>query len=132
MNQNREIFDWDKLGPSPEALKAFDAIQTELEFPNTYSGQAWRAAYRIWKVTKDNRSLLEPDEPYGTIKGVELDGLGLSGFMYGWAVNAVRQMFCMPAGGNGAIVTLGVGCEPAPVVGPAELEMREAIGGKEQ
>lgn len=123
-------FDWEKNGPSPKALEAFSLVKEETEFPHTYSGQSWLAAYRIWKAVKDDPAKLMDVGPYDDIPGVELDDLGLSGFMYGWAVNAVRQMCGLRPGGNPAIVTLGEGNRDYPSVGPAEQAMNRAIGGK--
>lgn len=39
--------------------------------------------------------------------GVPLDTLGLSGFMWGWAVNAARRCVELPEVPNPAIVTIG-------------------------
>lgn len=125
-------FDWDAAGPSPEALIAFGEVADDKEFPETYSGQAWRAAYRIWKVCKATPEKLNVG-PCDDIPGVDLDDLGLSGFMYGWALNAVRQMLGKPAGPNPAIITLGTKDEPPyPSIGPADKAMRKAIGGDEE
>ncbi len=38
---------------------------------------------------------------------MDLKGLGLTGFMVGWAMNAVRQMCGMAPGPNGGVVTVG-------------------------
>lgn len=125
-------FDWDNEGPSPRAIAAFEAVQAEKEFPDTYSGQAWLAAFRIWKAVKDTPDVLNSVGPYDDVPGVDLHGLGLSGFMYGWAVNAVRQMLGKPAGGNPAILTLGKGNEPCPSVGPAEKHLHQVLGGGDE
>ncbi len=125
-------FDWDAAGPSPEALIAFSAVVDEKEFPDTYSGQAWRAAYRIWKVCKATPEKLNVG-PFDPIEGLDISGLGLSGFMYGWAFNAVRQMLGKPAGPNPAILTFGVKDQPPyPSIGPAGKAMRRAMGGDEE
>ena len=122
--------DWEVSGPCPEALHQFALMPDEKVFPNTYSGVAWRAAYRIWKATKDTPNVLDNIGPYENVPGADLEDLDLTGFMVGWAVNVVRQMLGKAPGGNGAIVTVGVGNEPYPSVGPADLAMRRAIGGK--
>jgi hypothetical protein len=119
---------WEKTGPSQQALDAFAKITDEEEFPDSYSGQAWRAAYRIWKVYKDKPTELSNCDPYSTPKGVDLKGLDLTGFMFGWAMNAVRQMLGMKAGPNPAIVTLGEKQEDYPSVGPAEIALKDALG----
>jgi len=126
-------FDWENAGPSKEALEALAQVQDESEFPQSYSGQAWFAAYRIWKVCKDNLDKLAKASPYGDIEGVDLKGWDGTGFMYGWALNAVRQMLGLKPGPNGAVIELGVDEQPPyPVVGPADKEMRLALGdGKE-
>ncbi len=121
-------FDWEHSGPSEDALVAFSRVSDEAEFPNTYSGAGWRAAYRIWKIVQEDRSLLLIG-PYEDVKGVDTKDLGLSGFQYGWAVNAVRQMLGIPPGPNPAIVTLGVPVQPDyPSIGSPEDAMKEAIG----
>lgn len=122
-------FNWDEAGPSKEALEALSKVEDEKEFPQSYSGQAWFAAYRIWKTVKDSPEKLVKATPYSDIEGVDLKGWDGTGFMYGWALNAVRQMMGYRPGPNGAIVTLGVGEEPPyPSVGSAEQAMKRAIG----
>lgn len=46
---------------------------------------------------------------YGVMKedGVPIDDLGLSGFQWGWAVNAARRCVELPAVPNPAIITIG-------------------------
>jgi len=117
---------WDETAPGAEALDRFKSIEDEgSEFPETYSGSAWRAAYRIWKAVceRGESSLNASNFP-------EVYGLGISGFQFGWAVNAVRQMLGKKPGTNPAIIEIG-GPDPiVPATGPAENDMREAIGGK--
>lgn len=116
MSELENIF-WETASPSVEALERF-AQASDGEFPHSYSGQAWRAAYRLWLAIKDKT----PEEidkaisdPYGYDKSWNWNGenggedLGLSGFMAGWAMNAVRQMMKLGPIGNGAVVTIGVG-----------------------
>jgi hypothetical protein len=103
---NTSGFDWEKSGPSIEALEAFARARDD-EFPQSYSGQAWRAAYRLWLAVKD-KPLKEVNQiisdPYGYDKSWNWSGenggedLGLSGFMAGWAMNAVRQMMNLKPG----------------------------------
>jgi hypothetical protein len=125
-------FDWDAAGPSKEALIALAKVKSGDEFPHTYSGQAWFAAWRIWDATKDHPEKLANASPYGDMEGLDLKGWDGTGFMYGWALNAVRQMMGMKPGPNGAILTLGEPEQPAyPSIGPAENAMRKAIGGDE-
>jgi hypothetical protein len=119
--------DWDSLGPSPEALRALELVKEEAEFPQTYSGQAWCAAYRIWKAVQESPEVLDGVGPYDDVPNVTLKDLDLTGFMFGWSVNAVRQMLGRPVGGNGAIVTIGKGNEPYPSVGSAEQAMKRAL-----
>lgn len=122
------MYDWENAGPSKEALAAFVEVKDEKEFPRSYSGQAWLAAFRIWKAVKDDHSKLNVGV-FADIPGCDVSDLGLSGFMWGWALNAVRQMLGHSPGANPAILTLGKGHETYPSVGPAEKAMRQAIGG---
>lgn len=63
---------------------------------------------------------------------MNLDGWDGTGFMYGWALNAVRQMMGYKPGPNGAILEIGTEEQPAyPSVGPAEKAVARAIGGNE-
>lgn len=121
-------FDWENSGPTPEARAALEAVSDEAEFPYSYSGQAWRAAYRILRAYKDQPAELLKIGPYDDIPGVALSDLDLTGFMFGWALNAARQLCALPPGPNGAIVNIG---EPMPLVpasGPADADLRRVLG----
>lgn len=122
---------WNTEPVGPGALAAFEAVASESEFPHTYSGQSWLAAFRIWKEYRDKPERLDAIGPYDSIPGVKLDGLGLSGFMVGWAMNAVRQMLHRKPGPNGSVVTVGArGAQPAvPALGPAEDDLKRVLGG---
>lgn len=124
------IPNWDAMAPGPEALARFPLVKNESrEFPDTYSGAAWNAAYRIWKATEEHGPEILDSDVWSDIKGADCKGLGLSGFQFGWARNAVRQMLGKAPVENPAIVTVG---GPAPVVpasGSAEDDMKGAIGG---
>lgn len=124
-------YDWEKAGPSQRSLEALLEVKSEAEFPDTYSGQAWLAAYRIWKACKDHPEKLLTASPYGDIDGVDLKGWDGTGFMYGWALNAVRQMLGMKPGPNGAIVTLGGPQEDYPASCSANADLHRALGSKE-
>lgn len=116
--------DWDNLSPQPAVVDRFLEVTDEDSFPETYSGQSWKAAYRIWKMVKDDPSLLDKDTDYHPI----LDNLGLSGFMVGWAVNAVRVVLGRPQGPNPAVITLGVENQPVtPALGPAEQDLKRIL-----
>lgn len=123
-------FDWEHEGPSAQALEAFTKVTDEKEFPDSYSGQAWRAAYRLWKWTGGDVNKL-PKSEWEYNPEWNWDELGLSGFMAGWATNAVRQMMhCKPLP-NPAILTIGGPQEVYPSVGPAEIAMKDAMGAKD-
>lgn len=123
--------DWNEMAPGPEALAAF-ATAKEYDFPDTYSGAGWKAAFRIWGAVKDSPDVLVGHDGFHDLPGVKIDDLGLSGFQFGWALNAVRQMLGQRPGPNPAIVTIGAGDnEPAyPSMGSPESAMRRAIGGE--
>lgn len=124
------IPDWDAVAPGPEALERFTVVEDEAsEFPETYSGTGWRAAFRIWKVYRDRPNDLQSIGPYDEIPDVELDNMDLTGFMVGWALNAVRQMLGLAPGKNGAVVTIGGPQETVPALGPAGSDLRKVLGG---
>lgn len=127
--RDRGLPDWDDVSPSPEALSLLEKVRGDSDFPQSYSGSAWCAAWHIWKVVKDNPDLLDGNDGFKDIPGVDLPDLGLSGFQYGWALNAVRQMLGKKPGPNPAIVTIGAREElPYPSTGPAESAMKRAMG----
>jgi hypothetical protein len=131
-------FSWENSGPNKQALAAFAKVTDERrEFPHTYSGQAWRAAYRLWLAIKDKPIDVQKSETadgfaydpawnWGGERGG--DDLGLSGFMAGWAINAVRQMLDLKAIPNPAVINMDGPQEPLPDTGPAEGMMKTAIG----
>lgn len=124
--------DWDNMAPGQEALTALQAVESEDELPHTYSGAAWRAAYRMWLAVKDDPAILDTLGPFDDVPGCDLKGLGLTGFMFGWAKNAVRHMLGRKPGANPAILTIdenGGRHETEPIVGTAEDAMIKAIGG---
>lgn len=129
-------FNWEESGPSEAALQAFN-YAVEADFPDTYSGQSWKACFRLWNKFKNRQSDfmtkdINDDEVYESMKG-----MGLSGFMGGWAFNALRQMWNMQPKPNPALATMDdqgniePSVEPYPSIGPAEKAMRLALGGEE-
>ncbi len=132
------ILDWDTARPEPSVLAALEGVTDDsAEFPDTYSGQSWRAVYLLWlairyksadeqrEATKDGYCY-DPSWRWRGEDGGE--DLGLSGFMAGWAINAVRQMLYLSAIPNGALVTIGAESPPLPSTKPAEEMLREVIG----
>lgn len=127
--RERGIPNWEAMTPGESALARFveiahEELDEDYEFPKTYSGSAWHATYRIWKATREcgEKILDEDDVP-------EAHGLGLSGFQFGWAVNAVRQMLGKKPGTNPAILVIGGPQPVVPAAGAPEDDMRKAIGG---
>lgn len=119
---------WDAVGPCDDVLKRFRIVKDscrneEREFPNTYSGTAWRAAYRMWAAFDRGEATLEG------LDAVDVKGIGLSGFQHGWAVNAVRQMLGAAPGTNPAIITIGGPSPIVPALGPAYSDMRSSMLG---
>lgn len=119
-------FDWNSAGPSLEVFAALEVVENELEFPMTYSGQAWAAAWRLWKHFK-GREL--PSDPWDKESHEVLKGMDLTGFMEGWAMNAVRKMRNLSPIGNPAILVIGKGSVPEDGGLPAEESMLKAIRG---
>lgn len=102
---------------------------TEDTYEHTYDGTADWTANRIisWLMQDPQRAQSPTENVYGvrddgttdyeTIAvpgwydrmkddGFDLSELGLSGFMWGWAVNAARRMMELPEVSNPAIVSL--------------------------
>lgn len=130
-----EQFNWE-CGPSPEAWQALQQAKDE-DFPTTYGGQAWRAAWRLMKVAK------EQPERFASWDGWTRDELAsevvadldLTGFMFGWAINALRSMIELPPVADGATVTIGGGDDSGNAgvfPGSAEQSLRRVLGGGEQ
>jgi hypothetical protein len=128
-------FRWDESGPSPEAWAALQSAE-DGDFPETYSGIAWRAAYRLLKVAKEDPTRFASWDGWTSdpIAREAVKGLDLTGFMFGWAINALRAMMEMPAVRDGATVIVGGGedqrgTELVPT-GPAKADLRLVLGGK--
>lgn len=125
-------FDWDREGPSEQAATALSRVRDESEFPVTYSGQAWRRAFRLWRLTETDPEALDGVGPYDRIPGDEGDGydLELSGFMEGWARNCVRQMRGKRPRPNGALVAIGEPFEQdaLPSRRSAAADLKEILG----
>jgi hypothetical protein len=130
------FLDWDETTPGPEALARFKALDEVLEvseFPDTYSGAAWHAAYRVWRAVKtdpEKIDQLKRHDAYAYFSS-DMKGLDLTGFMAGWAVNAVRHMLGLAPGPNPAIVEIGAGDDQpvVPASGSPESDLRKALGG---
>lgn len=122
---------WDKVGPNDVTLEDLDHA-VKKDFPQTYSGQAWCACWLMYHkgYKKDATEFLKQDGwgdfPY-------LRGMDLTGFMVGWACNALRFMLNAGPVRDGATVTIGGGDnQPKGVApGPAAQSMARAIGGSD-
>jgi hypothetical protein len=127
-------FKWDEAGPSPQAWEALQTAQ-DGDFPWTYSGQAWRAAWRLLKVAREDPQRFASwdgwtSDPLAFEATADLD---LTGFMFGWAINALRVMMEMPPVSDGATVIIGAGedqrgTELCPS-GPAQADLQIVLGG---
>lgn len=128
---NPRLFDWEDAIPNTRSLEAFALVQSEKEFPMTYSGQSWRACYRMWKATKHDPKIMEPLGAWDEVPNCDIKELGLSGFMWGWAKNALKAMYGFDQTANPAVLEIGAGEDQpvTPAVGTAEQAMRRAIGG---
>lgn len=123
--------DWDNI--SPEEVSIEDLAQAkEEDFPSTYSGCAWRACWRMYHegYKKNAEEFLRQDGwgdfPY-------LHGLDLTGFMVGWACNALRFILNKGLVADGATVIIGGGKnQPVGVpLGNADKSLRTILGGDE-
>lgn len=128
-----EALAWDEVGPNDVTLQNLeDAI--EEDFPQTYSGQAWLACWMMYHqdYKVDAEGFLEKDgwSDFPCLREKDLD---LTGFMVGWAVNALRHILKKGPVADGATLIIGGGDnQPKGVApGPAATSMKVAIGGTE-
>lgn len=124
--------DWNEVNPKDITLADFETTKEE-DFPNTYSGTAWRACWRMYHLgyKKDKGDFLKQDGwgnfPY-------LHGLDLTGFMVGWACNVLRYLLKQSPVRDGATVVVGGG-DNQPVGVPlksAEGALHDVLGGEEE
>jgi hypothetical protein len=76
----------------------------------SYSDETRRFAKAILKIAdQDNLLFLKNsrEKNYDFTKGLEKENFDLTGFMYGWATNAVRYVLFAEPVQNPAIVTMG-------------------------
>lgn len=126
-------FDWETTGPGPEAWDALQAAR-DSDFPRTYSGVAWRAAWRLLAVAEEEPERFASWDGWtgDPLAHEAVKGLGLTGFMFGWAINALRYMMEMPPVSDGATVIVGSGddqhgTELRPT-GPAAYDLGRVMG----
>lgn len=102
MTQN---INWDNTNPKDITLDDLENAK-EADFPNTYGGVAWKACWKMYHegYKKDKAEFLKQDGwgdfPY-------LKGMDLTGFMVGWACNALRYILKEPPVSDGATVVIG-------------------------
>ena len=102
----------------------------ETDFPNTYSGQAWRACWLMYhKGYKVDKEQFLKQDGWGEFP--YLKDLDLTGFMVGWACNALRFMLKQSPVSDGATIIIGGGKNQPKGIpeGNAEQSMYKAIGG---
>lgn len=126
----KKEINWDKVSPNDVTLDDLEKARL-LDFPHTYSGQSWRACWLMYHkgYKVDKKQFLKQDGwgdfPY-------LNGIDLTGFMVGWACNALRHMLKTSPVRDGATVIIGGGKnQPVGIhIDNAEKSMNKAIGGK--
>jgi len=133
-------FDWSTATPGTETWEAlqtaqdgdFETHQEGTEYTGEdYSRCALRAAWRLLQVAKAD------PERFASWDGWTSDelareataDLGLTGFQFGWAINALRQMMELEPVADGATVILGGADTVRAMPGSALQEMHRAIGG---
>ena len=93
-------------------VKSRTFADADPESGGTYEGCTEYCAKLIldWYAEDPTRIKSDPD-PYDAMKasGIDLAVLGVSGFMWGWAVNFARACLEMPSLPNPAIVTVSWG-----------------------
>ena len=77
--------------------------------------------HRLWDA-------LDNVGPYEDVPGVESNDLDLTGFMVGWAMNAVRQMRHKEPKENGAVVTIGGEQSVTPAMESANEDLQRLMG----
>lgn len=93
---------------SPEEMRRY--IESAPSTKNiSYSDESRRFAKRLLKAAdEDSDSYLRFSEVDGDLKflGIDADEYDLTGFMYGWAINAVRYTLSAKPVANPAIITI--------------------------
>ncbi len=129
MKKNKSI-NWDVASPKDITLQDLENAK-ETDFPNTYSGIAWKACWIMYHegYKKDPEEFLRQDG-WGKFPYLHGKNLDLTGFMVGWACNALRFILKKSPVRDGATVLLG--CEKQPVGVPsgcADDSLRKTLGG---
>ncbi len=124
-----EKINWSKASPKEISLKDLETAK-EKDFPNTYSGQGWKACWLMYhKGYKVNKEEFLKQDGWGDFP--YLKDIDLTGFMVGWACNALRHILKKSPVSDGATVIIGGGDnQPKGVhIDNAEESMKKAIGG---
>ena len=120
---------WSKTSPKEITLADLEKAK-EADFPNTYSGQGWRACWLMYhKGYKVNKKEFLKQDGWGDFP--YLKGIDLTGFMVGWACNTLRFLIGKSPVSDGATVIIGGGKNQPKGVpeGNAEQAMTKSIGG---
>lgn len=123
---------WDIANPEEVKIEDLGMAQ-EKDFPDTYCGRAWKAAWKMYHegYKKDPKNFLKQDG-WGEFPYLMNCGMDLTGFMVGWACNTLRFILGESPVADGATVIFGESKENQPIGvppgNPAE-SVEKAIGG---
>lgn len=124
--------DWENASPKDITLNELEGA-VESDFPETYSGTAWKAAWIMYTegYKKDPEEFLKQDG-WGHFPYLHKRNLDLTGFMVGWACNALRFLLQKSPVRDGASVIIGGG-ENQPIgvpMGSAKEALEKVLGGE--
>lgn len=121
---------WKKASPKEVNLEDLDKAKED-DFPKTYSGIAWKACWLMYhKGYKVDKAEFLKQDGWGNFP--YLKGMDLTGFMVGWACNALRFILKQNPVSDGASITIGGGKnQPVGIhIANAEESMEKTLGGK--
>lgn len=124
------LIDWNTVTPDEVTIEDLKN-SVEMDFPQTYSGQAWRGVWKMYHVeyVHNPQAFLKKT---GWSHFDYLYGMGLTGFMVGWALNALRKILGFGPVADGATVVIGGSEAEQPVgvpQGTAEQSLKKVLGG---
>ncbi len=123
--------DWDQVSPKSITSEVLEKTP-DTDFPNSYSGNSWRGAARILRALSNDPNAIRSLDPWELDERADtaIRGLGLTGFMVGWACTVLRLMYGATLGKSGAVIEVGKGAVEQRVVASPEDECRRAISGE--
>lgn len=125
------LIDWEKDGPKVITNQFFSEVQDEATFPHSYSGDAWRVAFRFYHKALENEKYYDSLNIFSMADTLDFSDLTITLFQLGWAWNTSRQLRGKEVGINpGCLVVRGDTIE-APVIQSvysAEVDLEVMLG----